>query len=154
MPILQQTDGQVIAPDTGHGAFSGKTPVISQPQKVAPGVGHVTYHGYAPTVSITAGQIISPLKGVIQIAGKISTVVRTDNISIAPSSGHILLGGKSPAVSISTPGQCPSAEEIAAAVLVALQGAEIPVDVRRMNGAQVIGTGAEADPWRGVGVSP
>lgn len=48
----------------------------------------------------------------------------------------------------------PSAAAIAAAVLAALQATAIPVDVEKMNGADVIGTGAESDPWRGVGVSP
>jgi hypothetical protein len=49
---------------------------------------------------------------------------------------------------------CPSADDNAAAVLAALSGTEIPVNVLKMNSAPVIGTGAEADPWRGVGVSP
>jgi hypothetical protein len=30
----------------------------------------------------------------------------------------------------------------------------VPVDVQLMNSATVIGDGSEADPWRGVGVSP
>ena len=45
-----------------------------------------------------------------------------------------------------------SAESIAAAVLAALNAATIPVDVQKMNGAEVIGDGSVADPWRGVGV--
>ena len=48
----------------------------------------------------------------------------------------------------------PSATDIAAAVLAALNATTIPVDARRMNGAPVVGDGSEADPWRGVGVSP
>jgi len=51
-------------------------------------------------------------------------------------------------------GSGPSAESIAAAVLAALQGTTIPVDAQKMNGADIIGDGSEADPWRGVGVSP
>lgn len=51
-------------------------------------------------------------------------------------------------------GSGPSAADIAAALLAALQATAIPVDARRMNGADIIGTGAEADPWRGAGVSP
>ncbi len=51
-------------------------------------------------------------------------------------------------------GTGPTAEEIAAAILAALQGTTIPVDTRKMNGADIIGTGSEADPWRGVGVAP
>ena len=53
-----------------------------------------------------------------------------------------------------TEGAAPTPEDVAAAVLVALQGASppIPVDVKQMNSAAVIGTGQEADKWRGVGV--
>ena len=40
------------------------------------------------------------------------------------------------------------------AVLAALNAATIPVDVQKMNGAEVIGNGSVADPWRGVGVVP
>ena len=32
--------------------------------------------------------------------------------------------------------------------------ATIPVDVQKMNGAEVIGDGSVANPWRGVGVIP
>lgn len=51
-------------------------------------------------------------------------------------------------------GSGPSAADIAAAVLSALQATTIPVDTRRMNGALVDGDGSELNPWRGVGVSP
>lgn len=39
------------------------------------------------------------------------------------------------------------------ATVAALQGTTIPVDVQMMNSAEVIGTGSEDNPWRGVGVS-
>ena len=51
-------------------------------------------------------------------------------------------------------GSYPTAESIAAAVLAALQGTTIPVDALKMNGADIIGDGSEANPWRGVGVQP
>ena len=51
-------------------------------------------------------------------------------------------------------GSGPSAESIAAAVLAALQATTIPVNNTLINGAQVIGDGSEANPWRGVGVQP
>ena len=51
-------------------------------------------------------------------------------------------------------GSGPSAESIAAAVLAALQATTIPVNNTLINGAPVIGDGSEANPWRGVGVSP
>lgn len=46
----------------------------------------------------------------------------------------------------------PTASEIAAAILLAAQGAPIWADARRMNGADVIGNGSSGSPWRGVGV--
>lgn len=48
----------------------------------------------------------------------------------------------------------PTSSEIAAAVLAALQATTIPVDSVKMNGAEIIGSGSEANPWRGVGVQP
>jgi hypothetical protein len=54
----------------------------------------------------------------------------------------------------SAPGSCPTVEEIVAAVLAALNATTIPVNVSKMNGAAVIGTGLVGDDWRGVGVQP
>lgn len=50
-------------------------------------------------------------------------------------------------------GSGPSADSIAAAVLAALNATTIPVDVQKMNSAEVVGDGTELDPWRGLGVS-
>lgn len=58
------------------------------------------------------------------------------------------------ALTASGTGTCPTAAEIAAEVLAALMAASIPVDVQKMNGAEVIGTGTTGDSWRGVGVAP
>lgn len=56
---------------------------------------------------------------------------------------------------ISTSGSTgPTAAEIAEAVLTRLMSTQIPVDTKKMNGAAIAGDGSEADPWRGVGVSP
>ena len=44
--------------------------------------------------------------------------------------------------------------EIANAVLAQLVATTIPVDAQKMNGANIIGVGSEADPWRGEGVPP
>lgn len=57
------------------------------------------------------------------------------------------------AIGYSTGGASVDYGQIAAAVLAALKGTTIPVDAQKMNGADIIGTGSEADPWRGVGVS-
>ena len=51
-------------------------------------------------------------------------------------------------------GDYPTTGEIAAAVLAALNATTIPVNNTLINGAPVIGDGSEANPWRGVGVSP
>ena len=52
----------------------------------------------------------------------------------------------------------PSAESIAAAsaaaTVAALQAIFLKVDSVKMNGAEIIGDGSEANPWRGVGVQP
>jgi hypothetical protein len=46
-------------------------------------------------------------------------------------------------------GSGPSAADIAAALLAALGGAPVPVDVRYVNGVQITGAGVPgADPWR------
>lgn len=58
---------------------------------------------------------------------------------------------------ISTTGSTgPTAAEIAAAVLTALQAAVVPLPVNavQMAGAVIVGDGSEANMWRGVGVSP
>ena len=53
-------------------------------------------------------------------------------------------------------GSGPSAESIAAAsaaaTVAALQAIFLKVDAAKMNGADIIGDGSEANPWRGVGV--
>ena len=51
-------------------------------------------------------------------------------------------------------GSGPSAESIAAATVAALQAVFLRVDAAKMNGADIIGDGSEANPWRGVGVQP
>ena len=50
-------------------------------------------------------------------------------------------------------GSGPSVEDITASVIAALNATTIPVDVQKMNSAEVIGDGSEAEPWRGLGVS-
>ena len=43
-----------------------------------------------------------------------------------------------------------SAAEIASAVLAVLQSTAIPVNVERVHGAQLAGSGVPLDPWRPV----
>jgi len=51
-------------------------------------------------------------------------------------------------------GSAPTAEQVATAVLAAAQATPIHADAKRMNGAQVVGTGAEGDAWRAASVPP
>lgn len=73
---------------------------------------------------------------------------------VNPAGDHaIRISYQAPGIAIgySTTGSSgPSASDIAAAVLSAMNSAPPGVDVKRMNGAQVIGTGAPDDLWRGV----
>lgn len=66
----------------------------------------------------------------------------------------IRINRQTPGIAIGYSTSGGSSGDIVSALLAALQATTIPVDARRMNGAEVIGTGSEADPWRGVGVSP
>lgn len=47
-------------------------------------------------------------------------------------------------------GSSVSAAEITAAVMAALNATTIPVDARKMNGAQIQGNGSSSDLWRGL----
>lgn len=55
---------------------------------------------------------------------------------------------------VATSGNEYSLVEISAAVVAALNATTIPVDTKKMNGADIIGDGSVPNPWRGVGVSP
>lgn len=75
------------------------------------------------------------------------------NATIVPVSGVYVERKTSAAFSTTAQGGSgPSAADIAAALLAALNATTIPVDAKKMNGATVTGDGSIADPWRGVGV--
>src|SRR5512137_2851892 len=57
-------------------------------------------------------------------------------------------------ISTSGGGSGPSASAIADEIMARLAATAIPVDVQKMNAADVIGDGTEGNPWRGVGVPP
>ena len=44
----------------------------------------------------------------------------------------------------------PSASDIAAALIAALNATTIPVDIRKVNNIQVKGSGTPADPWNPI----
>lgn len=77
------------------------------------------------------------------------------NAEVIPVAG-VYVERKTSAAYVTTAvgGSGPSAESIAAALVAALNLTAIPVDVQKMNGAEVIGDGSEANMWRGVGVPP
>lgn len=79
------------------------------------------------------------------------SVIGNINGTIIPVAG-VYVERKTSAAYITTAvgGSGPSVNDIAAAVLSVLQATQLPVDVRKMNGAQVIGTGQAADLWRGA----
>lgn len=74
----------------------------------------------------------------------IADVKNVNNVSL-------LIGNSAGLIAVSTGGG-PSAVDIAAALVAALNATTIPVDTRRMNGAIVQGDGSAANKWRGVGV--
>jgi hypothetical protein len=65
----------------------------------------------------------------------------------------LIVGNSAGLIAVAT-GAGPSAADIAAAVLAAMNTTPPGVDVKKMNGATVIGTGTVGDGWRGVGVPP
>lgn len=77
------------------------------------------------------------------------------NATITPVAG-VYVERKTSAAYVTTAvgGSGPTAESIAAAILAAAQITPIHADVQKMNGAEVIGDGSVAEPWRGVGVVP
>ena len=98
------------------------------------------------------------------------TLVITGNLFVAGGGVPVVstLGNYNVSVQYTVPVQAqgiatsgstgPSAESIAAAsaaaTVAALQAIFLKVDAAKMNGADIIGDGSEANPWRGVGVQP
>lgn len=89
-----------------------------------------------------------PVAGNYEIRGNL-------NADIVPVVGVFVERKTSAAyVTTSVGSSGPSAEDIAAALLAAMNSAPPRVNVKQMNDAVVIGDGSEADPWRGAGVQP
>lgn len=99
----------------------------------------------------SANHVLSVTNGILEVDGGGEPFVDP------AGSFAIRINRQAPGIAIgySTSGSTgPSAAEIVADVLAALNATTIPVDVQKMNSADIIGDGTEADPWRGVGVSP
>ena len=67
----------------------------------------------------------------------------------APTAAQIAAAVWSAATRSLTASLDPSAASIVAAVMAALNATTIPVDTRKMNGANILGTGSPGDLWRG-----
>ncbi len=90
-------------------------------------------NGYAlKFIGVGPFQINGNLKGLIVDTGV--QVERTTSAAFATTA----VGGSGP-----------SASDIATAVLAAMQASPPPVDVRKMNGATLFGSGTSSDKWRG-----
>ena len=146
MPTVQQSAGVVVAPSVGHGIYAGYQPSIEQPIVVSPSVAHMVFAGHQPSVAITAGQLVSPGANHAVLNGSQPAVIRTDHRTVSPGAGHGYFAGYSPIVAITSPSTMTEAS-IAAAVLAALNATTIPVDVQKMNGVVLTGSGVEGDEW-------
>lgn len=92
-------------------------------------------------------------------AGAYQATVNGGNLSDAlariynTGSPQVLVQSSAASTAVSTSGSTPpTAAAIAAETVIQLNATTIPVDVQKMNTADVIGDGSVADPWRGVGV--
>jgi len=68
-------------------------------------------------------------------------------------SPQVLIASSAASTAVATGGSSgPSAAAVAAAVLSELNATTIPVNAKKMNGAEIIGDGSAGNKWRGVGV--
>jgi len=119
----------------GGGLFVASYFFLINGWRVRPFEGNHTLVIDGNLVVVDGGVPVVPTLGSFNVSTQFTVPVQAQGISTSGSSG-------------------PTAADIAAALLAALQATTIPVDTRRMNGADVVGNGSEADPWRGAGVSP
>ncbi len=90
---------------------------------------------------INGWQLKFPSAGSYTITGNL-------NATIVPVAG-VYVERKTSAAFATTAvgGSGPSAGDIASAVLAALNATTIPVDMRKVKGQTIAGSGSEADPW-------
>lgn len=73
------------------------------------------------------------------------------NATIVPVAGVYVERETSAAyITTAVGGSGPSASDIAAALIAALNATTIPVDIRKVNNIQVKGSGTPADPWNPI----
>lgn len=155
---------------------SGFTAGITQATNIACAVGTASAIGFsssllqatnincAPAIATAIGYqatieqqgIIVCSTGIASAYGFSASVPQASEITCAVAVASASGFGASVSVAGGFSGSLSDADiaRIAAAVLAALNATTIPVDAKKMNGASIIGDGSEADPWRGVGVSP
>lgn len=129
---------------------------------------------YLPAMTTVGGEDIDPISG-IKIPAYVFLIngwrvrPQESNHTLSVINGVLLVaGGGDPfvntlgnyvvrvnyqqpvqAITVATAGgSAPSAEQVASAVLAALQLTAIPVDLQKIRGQDLAGTGVEADPWR------
>ena len=133
--VIVTLSGGAIA--AGNPVF-GPVTLTQQQAMMAAGIVSGTPTLGTPTLTATAGGVETwPIESDVRLG-------TTYGPTGAEYIGTMVEGG----------GTYPTAESIAAAVVSALQGTTIPVNNTLINGAQVIGDGSEANPWRGAGVQP
>lgn len=132
-------------------------------------LGAAVASGYDATVELAGALNIPASLGVAQASGRQANVNLSFDLSATPGSAAAI--GLSASISNEeapfTQAQLdyllaymqehlmiPTAEEIATAVLAAMQASPPPVDVHKTLGYPLVGDGTEADPWRREGVEP
>lgn len=108
--------------------------------------------GQSASATIAAVTGLPVFAGVASVDGTpaeaaVYAVTRLPTFSGVATSGSLTDSQKLDLILVMLSG-LPSAESIAAAVMAALNAATIPVDVQKVNGVALAGSGTEADPMR------
>lgn len=95
------------------------------------------------------------------VAGAYQATVSGGNLADAlarvynTGSPQVLINSSAASTAVATGGSSgPSAVDIAAALIAALNAVTIPVNTVKMNDAEIIGDGTTGNIWRGLGVPP
>jgi len=105
--------------------------------------------GYGHQATLRLDSVMGCSTGTAQAAGLAADIFQAGNLQIPCSTGQAAAVGH--AVVFTAPGSLSltqaDIDAIAAAVLAALNGTTIPVDVRKVYNQPIGGSGTEADPW-------
>lgn len=138
-PITGTATGSTAGGATASGAFAP----ISVSAATALAVGSAMTQGGFQSIGITAatGTASGTSASSATATGSFASITLTPATGTATSPGTMTLTQA-------------DIDAIVAAVLVALNATTIPVDVQKMNAAELIGSGTIGDDWRGLGVPP